>query len=98
MAICKKENQLNEKDSLQDMLLLEKSLAKIYVTALTEASGKSVRSTLKNGLTSTLNTQFSVYKTMNECGYYEPAPADKAVIDTKKETFEKVLNTLKQAK
>ena len=98
MAICKKENQLNEKDSLQDMLLLEKALAKIYVTALTESSGKSVRSALKNGLTSTLNTQSSVYKTMNKCGYYEPAPADKSVIDNKKETFEKVLTTLKQAK
>ena len=34
---------LNEKDSLQDMLNLEKSLVKIYSTAMTEGVSKGFR-------------------------------------------------------
>ena len=34
---------LNEKDSLQDMLNLEKSLVKIYSTAMTEGASKGFR-------------------------------------------------------
>ena len=38
---------LNEKDSLQDMLNLEKSLVKIYSTAITEGCSKGFRTLVK---------------------------------------------------
>lgn len=39
----KQQIQLNEKDSLQDMLNLEKEIVKLYSTALTEGNGSKFR-------------------------------------------------------
>ena len=90
MANYKKEITLNEKDSLQDMLNLEKAIVKIYAMALTEGSSKAFRTLIKNGFSSSSNDQFQVYQTMNKEGYYEPAPADKQVVDKEKDKFKKV--------
>ncbi|MBE5756946.1 MAG: spore coat protein [Clostridiales bacterium] len=90
MASYKKETTLNEKDSLQDMLNLEKAIVKIYAMALTEGSSKCFRTLIKNGFTSSASDQFEVYQTMNKEGYYEPAPADKSVMDKEKDKFKKV--------
>ena len=90
----KQQNQLNEKDSLQDMLMAEKAMVKMYSTALTEASGKTVRTVLKNGFNECVTDQHGLFKTMSDCGYYEPAPADKAVIDKQRDAFIKVSDML----
>ena len=97
MAGYKQNNQLNEKDSLQDMLELEKSVVKMYVTAVTEAANKPVRSAIKSLLTESADDQYEIFKLMRDNGYYEPAPADKAVIDRDKDTFKKAQTELKKA-
>ncbi len=98
MAGYKQNNQLNEKDSLQDMLELEKSVVKTYVTAMTESSNKPVRAAIKSLLQDCADDQYAVFNIMKENGYYEPAPADKAVVDREKDTFTKISPTLKKAK
>lgn len=85
----KSANGLNEKDLLTDILTGEKDLVKLYSTSLTEASGKDVRKTLKTNMSETAEDQFSVFSTMKEKGYYQPKPADKAMIDEKIESFSK---------
>jgi len=90
MATNKQNNQLNEKDAIQDILFAEKSLVKMYGTAITESSGKPVRTAVKSLLSTAIADQYSVYSAMNDFGYYEPAPADKAVIDEQKDKFTKI--------
>lgn len=94
MANKQQQLKLNEKDTLTDMLMAEKAMVKMYSTALTEASGKSVRSVLKSGFNECIADQHGLFQIMNECGYYEPAPADKAVIDKQRDAFEKVSGAL----
>ena len=43
-----RENSLNEKDCLQDMLTVEKNLVKVYSTVMTEGVSKGFRTTVKN--------------------------------------------------
>ncbi|MCQ2399527.1 MAG: spore coat protein [Clostridia bacterium] len=94
MAGYKQSTQLNEKDSLQDMLNIEKEVVKLYTTALTEADGAKVRSAFKTSWETATNDQFGVYRLMKKSGYYQPAVADKAVIDRQKDTFSKVVGDL----
>lgn len=66
---------LNEKDSLTDVLLLEKQLLTEYAAAAAESDKKEVRKLLLKNFASAEETQFSVFKMMNERGYYIPAAA-----------------------
>ena len=90
----KQQIQLNEKDSLQDMLNLEKEIVKLYSTALTEGNGSKFRTMVKNHLVDSANDQFEVFTQMAENNYYEVKPADKAVIDEQKANFKQVLAQL----
>ena len=87
----KNETYLTEKDALTDILTGEKDLVKLYSTAMTEASGKDVRKILKTNMFETAEDQYTVFCKMQQSGYYEPKPADKAIIDEKVDTFSKVL-------
>ena len=90
MAGYKKDTMLNEKDSLQDMLNLEKAIVKIYALALTEGASKSFRTLVKNGFLASSQDQFEIFSKMCSQGYYEVQPADKSMIDTQKDKFKKV--------
>ena len=90
----KQQIQLNEKDSLQDMLNLEKEIVKLYSTALTEGIGAKLSPMVKNHLVDSANDQFEVFTQMAENNYYEVKPADKAVIDEQKANFKQVLAQL----
>ena len=90
----KQQIQLNEKDSLQDMLNLEKEIVKLYSTALTVGNGSKFRTMVKTHLVDSANDQFEVFTQMAENNYYEVKPADKAVIDEQKANFKQVLAQL----
>ena len=94
MTSYKRETQLNEKDSMQDMLNIEKELVKMYCTAYTEGNGKSFRTLVKNGMLETASDQFEVFTEMSNHGYYEVKPADKSVIDEQRANFKEVAKTL----
>jgi len=83
----KAEITLNEKDSLTDLLLIEKELVKLYAGAITEGASKSFRSTVKSQFECAANDQYTVYNTMSKQGFYETKPADKTVMDQQKQTF-----------
>ena len=70
MSNYKADITLNEKDSLQDMLNLEKSLVKIYSTAITEGCSKGFRTLVKEHWNEATEDQLKVFLQMTEHGYY----------------------------
>jgi len=66
---------LNEKDSLTDVLLYEKLLLIEYAKAVAESDKKDVRRLIVKNFAAEEETQLSVFKMMNERGYYIPAEA-----------------------
>ena len=90
----KAEITLNEKDSLTDLLIMEKELVKLYAGAVTEGASRGYRSVVKNNMETAVQDQFSVFSTMSKQGLYETKPADKGVMDQKKQTFSEELSQL----
>lgn len=90
----KAEITLNEKDSLTDILIMEKELVKQYATAITEGASRGYRSVVKNNMETAVQDQFSVFTVMNKQGLYEVQPADKAIMDKQKQTFCEELSQL----
>ena len=95
MKATKSDTQLNEKDAILDMLESEKQLMSFYTTALFEGSSKSVRKGFQSHLTSVAENQYCLYNQMSTRGYYQPAPAQKQMIDQACDTFKKEAKSLK---
>ena len=85
---------LNEKDSLQDMLNAEKSLVKIYSTAMTEGCSKGFRNLIKEHWGECAQDQMNVFLQMTEHGYYRVESAPEDTLEEQKEKFKPILNQL----
>ncbi len=94
MPDYKAEITLNEKDTLQDMLNLEKSLVKVYATAITEGCSKGFRSTIEKHLTEQIKDQMDVFLLMTECGYAKVQSAPQEALCNEKKAFEDVKSQL----
>ncbi len=94
MSNYKAETTLNEKDSLQDMLNLEKALVKIYSTAITEGCSKGFRTLIKNHWGQATEDQIKVFFEMTEHGYYQVESAPETVLSEQKNKFMKVKGQL----
>ena len=86
----KAEITLNEKDSLQDMLNLEKSLVKIYSTAMTEGCSDGFRTLVREHWNKATDDQMQVFLQMTEHGYYKVESAPEQTLSEQKEKFCKV--------
>lgn len=85
---------LNEKDSLQDLLNVEKGLVKIYATAITEGCSKGFRNLIKENLEQTVSDQMDVFLQMTELGYYKVESAPEQTLKEQREKFSKVKSQL----
>ena len=85
---------LNEKDSLQDLLNLEKQMVKLYALAITEGVSKGFRTLIKKHLVDSVNDQIEVYFAMTEQGYYRVKSCDEEKLIGIKEKFSQVLTQL----
>lgn len=85
---------LNEKDSLQDMLNLEKDMVKIYSTAMTEGASNGFRTVVKNNWSDTVTDQMNVFLQMTEHGYYRVESAPETMLLEQKNKFAKVKSEL----
>ncbi len=94
MRQSKQDFALNEKDALQDMLNTEKLLMNYYAAALTEGSCKAFRKEILKNYTAGAETQFAVFEQMLAREFYTVQPAEKKLVDEKKETYAKVLKQL----
>ena len=89
-----REITLNEKDSLQDMLNLEKNLVKVYSTVMTEGVSKGFRTTIKSNWNETVEDQADVYFMMTDKGYAEVQSAPETTLSEERNKFSKVKSTL----
>ena len=94
MSNYKADCTLNEKDSLQDMLNLEKSLVKIYSTAMTEGCSKGFRNQVRDNWEKATDDQMNVFLLMSELGYYQVESAPETMLSEKSNTFSKVKGQL----
>jgi len=69
MRDFKKDVTLNEEDSLNDLLIQEKALVKLYATAITESVSKGARTAIKNHLKEVIDDQISVFFLLTELDY-----------------------------
>ena len=76
MTSYKAEVTLNEKDTLTDLLAVEKSLLKLYALCVSEGCSQGFRNLVKNHLLETIVDQMEVFLLLCELGYYrvESAP------------------------
>lgn len=94
MSNYKAEITLNEKDSLQDILNLEKQAFKMYATCLTEGVSKGFRTTIKSLLLESAEDQFTAFSLMTEHGYAKVTSAENQELKQTKTKFEEVVNEL----
>lgn len=94
MSNYKADITLNEKDSLQDMLNVEKSIVKIYSTAITEGASKGFRTLIKKHWQENVDDQLQVFLQMTERGYYQVQSAEETMLSEQKNKFLKVKSQL----
>ncbi len=85
---------LNEKDSLQDLLNLEKEVVKMYSTSMTEGASKGFRTLIKAQWNDAVETQADVFFLMSELGYAKVESAPENVLSEEKNKFTKVKGQL----
>ncbi|MBR2871257.1 MAG: spore coat protein [Clostridia bacterium] len=85
---------LNEKDSLQDMLNLEKTMVKVYGTVITEGCSKEFRKVVQENLNENINDQIDVYFMMTEGGYSQVTTAEEEQVSMQREKFNEIKNQL----
>ena len=87
MSNYKADITLNEKDSLQDMLNLEKAIVKIYSTAITEGASKGFRTLIKTNWQEATEDQLQVFLQMTEHGYYKVQSAPETLLAEQRNKF-----------
>lgn len=85
---------LNEKDSLQDMLTMEKNLVKVYSTLITEGVSKGYRTAIKKHWNETVEDQADVFFMMTDKGYAEVTTAPETTLSEERNKFMKVKSQL----
>ncbi len=90
MSNYKAETTLNEKDSLQDLLNIEKQTFKMYATCLTEGASKGFRDTVKTLILQSAEDQFTAFSLMTEHGYAKVTSAETQELEKAKEKFSEV--------
>ena len=95
MANYKADTSLNERDSLLDVLFIEKQLVKLYAFSLTEGVSKGFRELIKSIFESTVENQFNLFLNITETGHAKVTSAEIEDKKMAKEQFSKIKKTLK---
>ncbi len=94
MSNYKADITLNERDSLQDMLNLEKNLVKTYATAMTEGASNGFRTAIKEHWNGAVKDQLEVFLEMTDHGYYKVQSASEEQLKEQRERFSSVKSQL----
>lgn len=89
MREYKEEITLNEKDSLLDLLTIEKNLLKTYAFALTEGVSNGFREVMLDNLSEEISDQFSVFALLTELDYLRVCAENKEKVGEIKEKVKK---------
>lgn len=78
---------MEDKELMQNILLLEKGVADLYLHGAIEASSPDVNKAFLGALNDTLTMQDEVYQQMSAKGWYQTEQAEQDKIDTLKQKF-----------
>ncbi|MBE6817332.1 MAG: spore coat protein [Ruminococcaceae bacterium] len=79
---------MNDRDLMQDMLLLEKGACDLYMHGTIESAGSGIHQTFRSALNSSLAMQDDIYQKMQQKGWYPTEQVEQTKIDTVKTKFE----------
>ncbi len=80
--------QFNERDTMTEMLNLEKHAANLYHTATIEASTPSLYQCCSNIMQETLDCQRNLYQLMSQKGWYKTQNADQQQVNQAYQQFQ----------
>lgn len=80
---------LSERDAVNDLLIQEKEMIKVYGTYLPEGSTSQLRNILKKNMDVISQQQYEVFTAMKSKGYYKVNEAEDQQIDQTKKKYSK---------
>lgn len=78
---------MQDKDLMQDMLMLEKGVCDLYMHGAIEASTANVNQAFKAALSDSLTMQSNIYNRMEEKGWYQTEAVQPSQINSVKQKF-----------
>ncbi len=78
---------MQDKDLMQNMLLLEKGVCDLYMHGSIEASTQNINQAFKTALNESLTMQDSIYQQMSAKGWYSADTAEQDKINQAKQKF-----------
>ena len=78
---------MNDRNLMQDILLLEKGACDLYMHGTIESSSQNINQVFKTALNSSLTMQDDIYKKMESKGWYQTEQAEQNKINTVKQKF-----------
>lgn len=78
---------MNDKNLMQDILLIEKGICDLYMHGSIESSTDNVHSAFKTALNSSLTMQDTIYDKMTAKGWYTNQSVEQTKIDNVKQKY-----------
>lgn len=78
---------MDDKNLMEDILLLEKGVCDLFMHGTIESSTANVHNTFSSALTDALNMQNTLYTKMSAKGWYPSEQAEQSKISTVKQKF-----------
>ncbi len=78
---------MNDRDLMENILLLEKGVCDLYMHGAIESSSSDVHQTFSQSLNTALNIQDQIYNQMQEKGWYQTQQVDQSKINSLKMKF-----------
>lgn len=79
---------MNDKELMENMLLLEKGSCDLYLHGTIEAANSNVSQTFSRALNESLSMQSTIYGKMAQKGWYSPSQAQQQQIDSVRQQFQ----------
>jgi spore coat protein CotF len=87
-------NKLTEKDLMHDLLATEKQVISAYSTGITETSCPNLRNTLVTNFKNAQDTQYKIFDTMKQKGWYQLKDAADTDVQKAKDNANTMMNEL----
>lgn len=78
---------MNDRDLMENMLMLEKGVCDLYMHGAIESSTANVHQTFSNSLNDSLKLQDDIYKKMQAKGWYQTDEAEQNKLNSVKQKF-----------
>ncbi len=78
---------MDDKNLMQDILLIEKGICDLYMHASIESSTDNVHSTFKTALNNSLTIQDTIYDKMTAKGWYSNQNVEQTKIDNVRQKY-----------